>query len=156
MNFFKKKTKNSRGMTMLEVIAVLVVLGIVSAVAVNRLTPSGNELYTERDILKSNLRFAQFKALSNNDDASTTWGISFASGTYTLQRNGAASTIYFPSDNSATHTLSGGVTVTVTPPPSVTYDFWGSPGTADISVTLSQSGQAPIIFNITGTTGFIP
>lgn len=156
MNFFEKRIKNSKGFTLLEVIAVLVVLGIIAAVAVNPLTLSGNELYTERDILQSNLRYAQFRALTDNAAATTTWGISFAGGTYTLQTNGAASTISFPSDSSPTHTLSGGVTVTAPASgASITYDFWGSPGTNDITVTLSQGGKTTS-FTITHTTGFIP
>jgi len=138
---------------MIEVIAVLVILGIIVAVAVSRITASGTELYTERDILKSNLRFAQFKALSNNDNATTTWGILFSGGTYTLQKNGANSSINFPSDETATHNLSGGVTITA--PASVAYNFWGSPGAADVTVTLSQGGQATS-FTITKTTGFMP
>ena len=145
-----------RGFTLIEVIAVLIVLGIIAAVALSRLTMSGTELYTERDILQSNLRFAQFKALTNNNNAATTWGISFAGNSYTLSlTNGSTDTTNtnFPSDSSATHTLSGGVTVTA--PASVTYDFWGSPGAANIPVTLAQGGVT-ISFNITGTTGFIP
>jgi len=153
MIFFKKIIKNSRGFTMIEVIATLVILGIIVAVALSRITASGTELYTERDILQSNLRFAQFKALSNNDDATTTWGILFSGGTYTLQRNGANASINFPSDDTATHNLSGGVTITT--PASVVYNFWGSPGIADITVTLSQGGQTTS-FTITNTTGFIP
>lgn len=140
---------------MMEVIAVLVVLGIIAAVAVSR-TASENELYTERDILESNLRFAQFKALTNNEDPTTTWGISFAGNSYTLSLtngNPGTTNTNFPSDNSATHNLSGGVTVTA--PAGVTYDFWGSPGAADITVTLAQGGQTTS-FVITRTTGFIP
>ena len=159
MNFLEEKTKNSPGFTMIEVIAVLVVLGIIAAIAVSRLTASGNELYTERDILQSNLRFAQFKALTNNEDPTTTWGISFAGNSYTLSlTNGSPDTTNtnFPSDNSATHTLSGGVTVTAPATGSaVTYDYWGNPGAADITVTLSQGGQTTS-FTITRTTGFIP
>ena len=146
------KAKNELGFTILEVAAVLVVLGILVAVAVSRITATGNELYTERDLLKSNLRFAQFKALSNNTDSTTTWGISFSGGSYKLQNNGADTTVYFPSDNSATHTLSGNVMVSV--PASVTYNYWGSPGTADITVTLNQGGQTAS-FTIIRTTGFI-
>lgn len=143
---------------MLEVIAILVVLGILIAVAASRLSSSGNELYTERDLLKSNLRFAQLKALTSNNDDGTTWRVTFAGDSYTLTKilkDGSTDTSVnsnFPSDNSPTHNLTGGVAITV--PSSVTYDFWGSPGTDDITLTLNQGGQT-ISFIITRTTGFI-
>jgi len=151
-HFMMMKVKNNHGFTILEIAAVLVVIGILIAVAVSRITATGNELYTERDLLKSNLRFVQFRALSNNTDAATTWGISFSGGSYKLQKNGADTTVYFPSDNDATHTLTGNVTVSI--PSSVTYNYWGSPGTADITVTLNQGTQTTS-FTITRSTGFI-
>ncbi|MEE9912533.1 MAG: type II secretion system GspH family protein [Deltaproteobacteria bacterium] len=153
MGCAKMKFTNNRGFTMIEVIAVLVVLGILVAVAASRIISSGNELYAERDLLKSNLRFAQLKALSNNDDATTTWGVKFSGSTYTLQRNGTNSTVNFPTGSSPTHSLSGGVTVSA--PADVAYNFWGSSGTNDIAVTLSQGGQS-IPVSILRTTGFIP
>jgi MSHA pilin protein MshC len=148
-----KKNMNNRGFTLMEVIAVLIVLGIISAVAVSRISFSGNELVTETDLLKSNLRFAQVKALTNNDDTTTTWGIKIAGDgkSYTLQKNGADVSVSFPFGGS-THELSSDVTITV--PANVTYDFWGSPGLDNIPITLSQGGKTAS-FTITSNTGYI-
>lgn len=157
MNFLK--IKNSRGFTFLEVLLVLIVLGVIIAVTVNRVSTSGNELITETDLLKSNLRFAQLKALTNNNDDDTRWRINFSGTSYTLVKllkdgsTDASANTNFPSDNSPTHQLTAGVTVTS--PTSVTYNFRGEPGTTDITVQLKQ-GNNSAGFTITRTTGFIP
>lgn len=151
MNLLNKTKMGSKGFTLIELIAVLIVIGIISAIAASRMTSSGTELYTELDTLKSNLRFAQIKALTNNDDTTTTWGISFTGTSYTLNRNGANASIKFPADGSNTHNLSSGVTITS--PAAVTYNFWGSPG-ADITVTLNE-GSSSVSFTIVNNTGFI-
>ncbi len=153
------KIKNGRGFTMLEVLIVLIVLGVIIAVTVNRVSTSGNELITETDLLKSNLRFAQLKALTNNNDDDTRWRINFSGTSYTLVKllkdgsTDASANTNFPSDNSPTHQLTAGVTVTS--PTSVTYNFRGEPGTTDITVQLKQ-GNNSAGFTITRTTGFIP
>ncbi|MBP7764802.1 MAG: hypothetical protein KA113_06415 [Syntrophaceae bacterium] len=144
---------------MLEVLIVLIVLGVIIAVTVNRVSTSGNELITETDLLKSNLRFAQLKALTNNNDDDTRWRINFSGTSYTLVKllkdgsTDASANTNFPSDNSPTHQLTAGVTVTS--PTSVTYNFRGEPGTTDITVQLKQ-GNNSAGFTITRTTGFIP
>ena len=153
------KIKNGRGFTMLEVLIVLIVLGVIIAVTVNRVSTSGNELITETDLLKSNLRFAQLKALTNNNDDDTRWRINFSGTSYTLVKllkdgsTDASANTNFPSDNSPTHQLTAGVTVPS--PTSVTYNFRGEPGTTDITVQLKQ-GNNSAGFTITRTTGFIP
>jgi prepilin-type N-terminal cleavage/methylation domain-containing protein len=144
---------DARGFTMIEIIAVLIIIGILTAVAVNRLMLSHSGLYAEANLLKSNLRFAQWRALTVNDNTSTTWGISLSGNSYILQKDGAASTVSFPSDGTATHTLSDGVTLSG--PSAVTYDYWGSPGTGDVTVTLTQAGESTS-FTINRTTGHMP
>jgi hypothetical protein len=124
-----------------------------TAVALSRISLSGSELYAEANLLKSNLRLAQWRALTVNDDTSTTWGIGLSANSYTLQKNGATSTVSFPSDGTVTHTLSPGVTISG--PSAITYDYWGSPGAGDVTVTLTQAG-ASTSFTINRTTGHMP
>ena len=53
------------GFTMLEVIAVLVILGIVSAVAISRVSGLGVSLYADADRLAADLRYAQSLAMTS-------------------------------------------------------------------------------------------
>jgi MSHA pilin protein MshC len=154
MSLFDMKTSDNKGFTLIEVIAVLIILGIFAAVAASRVGSNQNELIPQTDILKSHLRYAQLKALS--DDTSTSWGIVFTSSTsYTITNvpvsGGTAVSINLPSENSSTHTFPSGVTSTTTP--TVAFDSWGNPG-ADITITLSQGGVTKA-FKVNNITGYI-
>ena len=88
---------NNRGFTMIEIIAVLMLIGItVTFAVVASSSMDENKLPTEVEILKSNLRYTQSRAMSHN----TPWGIAFSGNSYTLQRNGIISTSNLPNDNS--------------------------------------------------------
>jgi len=108
-------------------------------------------LFTEVETLKGHLRYAQSRGMGD----SVSWGASLTSNTYVLQRNGATASTIWPGENSATHTLPGGVTITTGAGTSITFDSWGSPGSSDIALTLSAGGESQSI-TITGETGFIP
>ena len=78
---------------MIEVIAVLVILGIISAVAIAKVSSviAQYNLDSEADVIKGHLRYAQ--ALSMN--STVNWGITFASGSYTIFTN-PSSTVALP------------------------------------------------------------
>jgi prepilin-type N-terminal cleavage/methylation domain-containing protein len=150
-----------QGFTMIEIVAVLVVLFIVSAVVMSRYTTTGtNELMVETDGLKASLRYAQIQAL--NDDTAT-WGIHIPDdSSYILYKNGIAASVMIPvkipdtvkdPPPNNTHRLQGNTRITsgVT---TVTFDKWGSPGTTTISITLAQGTETSTI-TITRNTGFI-
>ena len=147
------RCRRSSGFTLTEVIAVLIILGILAVIAVSRSMSTQNDLITQADIVKSHLRFAQLKALS--DDTSASWGINFGGSSYTLYKNGVDATpIKLPSEDSSTHTFPNAVTVTsVTPSAPVTFDRWGSP-TGDVIIVLAQGSQTSTI-NIAANTGYI-
>lgn len=144
--------KNSHGFTLVEIIAVLVVLGVLTAVVVSQvLSMDSYHLASEVGILKSNLRYAQSRAMSDN----VSWGITFPDTLrYTLQKNGITATSNLPNENSPTHILQGGVTVSSTTDP-VTFDVWGSNLGATIIITLSAGVDSQTI-TVTQNTGFIP
>ena len=152
MGFIPQNIRNRRGFTMIEVICALMVLGIIAAISVSRRVATPAELIVELETLKSHLRYAQYKAMS--DLPGTTWGILLNNGSYTLYKDGAAATIGLPGEQSGTpprtHTYSGGVTMTSVTPADInaaTFDFLGRPVDAssnplngNVGITLSRMG----------------
>lgn len=154
-----------RGFTMIEIIVVLVMLFIVSAVVMSRYTTSDvNELMAETDALKSSLRFAQIQSL-NDDTITSGWGIYFPNDTsYILYKNGAPAGVMIPVKDpdpvkdpppKDSHTLQGNVKIISGIGTMVSFDRWGSPGVATISITL-QRGTENSTVTVTKNTGFIP
>lgn len=132
---------------MLEIIMVLLLAGILTAVAASRLNTIDKDRIGEAERLKTNLRFAQYLAMINNTQ---TWAITLTSGSYTLMKDGSAAPVNFPNSNSPTRILAGGVTITAGTG-TVTFDEWGSAGTTNSVITVSGSET----ITITRNTGFI-
>ena len=147
--------RERHGFTMIEVVVVLILLVVFSSLVLSMFSTSNVELIAQSEILKSHLRYAQIKAMNDT----VTWGISFSTATtYTLQRSGitAPSSNNLPGDNSQTHTLTNGVTITSGVGTSVTFNEWGSPGGVDFIVILIPSQGSATTITITKNTGFIP
>ncbi|MGV8059386.1 MAG: prepilin-type N-terminal cleavage/methylation domain-containing protein [Smithellaceae bacterium] len=161
---YHKTSKKQDGFTVIEIIAVILVIAIVGVIAVSRMTsPKYYNVAAEVEILKANLRFAQYRALSDADTNygvnNVTWGISLSGNSYTLQHNGVIATTYFPGENSATHNLPSGISITQGAGTIITYNIWGSPSavpvTTNIAITLTD-GSSPKTITVTQNTGFIP
>lgn len=153
---YRKNNKNQlRGFTLIEVISVLVIIAVLAAVAVSRVISTKEiSAITERDILKSHLRYAQLRALS--DDKS--WGISCSGTTYTLLRDGktymllednSIVPIKLPGEDSAVFESKNDITFNCG---TITFDDWGSPGTG-ASFEVTPGGGT---ITVTANTGFIP
>jgi prepilin-type N-terminal cleavage/methylation domain-containing protein len=160
----KRLALKNQGFTMIEIVAVLVVLFIVSAVVMSRYTMTGtNELMVETDGLKASLRYAQIQSL-NDDTVTLGWGIHFPNDTsYSLYKNAVAASVMIPvkipdtvkdPPPNNTHTLQGNVKIQTGIGTTVTFDKWGSPGITTISITLAQGTETSTI-TITRNTGFI-
>ncbi|MFP3983835.1 MAG: Tfp pilus assembly protein FimT/FimU [Desulfurivibrionaceae bacterium] len=153
--------KTNQGFTLLEVIAVLIIIALLAVVAVGRLSGDHGRLDKVSDSLKSHLRFAQKMALN----LERPWGIEATGSSYWLF-----------SGNSTTHKerLPGEDEETVGLPEPVRTDSfticfdpdWGAPhdGTppdkdnkleADKTIEVRADSQTRVI-TVTPNTGFIP
>jgi prepilin-type N-terminal cleavage/methylation domain-containing protein len=143
--------KKNHGFTMIEVIAVLVIISIIGAFLLSRASSTESyRLISEVGTLKGHLRYAQLRAMSDN----VSWGIAYTNGSYTLQKNGAMAPSHLPNEDSTTHTFQSSVSIT-SGADMVSFDEWGSPGGSNISITLSTGTDSRTI-TVTQNTGFIP
>jgi prepilin-type N-terminal cleavage/methylation domain-containing protein len=143
------------GFTMIEVVATLLIIGIISAVAVTRITgTSESDLSSQVEVVKNHLRYAQIRAMNTD----TAWGIFFTGPTpttyYLFQGTGSTTPIPLPGEENATVNLTTKKSkLAITPPTGgrVTFDSYGSPGSA--TITIATTGGA---ITVTQNTGFIP
>lgn len=142
--------REQRGFTLIEIIAVLVLMGVVAAMAVSR-SLNGTaeaEVAGAVEVVKNHLRYAQTRAMN----ADVSWGILFNGSTYTLQDTDT------PTPNTATlpGDLPQGMTFVASVNPVMFEKRWGSPGNTTITVTVSKGGVSPRTITVTRKTGFIP
>lgn len=173
MNFRKNNKKRPGGFTAIEIIAVIVIIAVVGVIAISRMTSTKvYNVAAEAEILKANLRYAQFRALSDADmrygEKATTWGIVLSANSYTLQKiefldtgEGIITNPSFFGESSSTHNLPSGITITAGAGTTITYDVWGIPSTSgtpiteDLTITITD-GASPKTITVTKNTGFIP
>jgi MSHA pilin protein MshC len=142
----------AKGFTLIEIVAVLIIIGIVSAVAVARMMDtSQTDLISQVDVVKNHLRYAQARAMSTGRP----WGVTFSSSTAYFLFDGAAPSthVLFLGESNATVNLTAkGSKLTInSAPQTVTFDAYGSPGTT--TITVSTNGGS---ITVTKNTGFIP
>lgn len=92
----KRSPSGSVGFTLIEVVAVLIILGILTAVAVGRSMDSGAELVSQTDVIKSHLRYAQSRAMAMEE----VWGIRSTGSGYYLFRVDTTNKITLPGEES--------------------------------------------------------
>lgn len=156
------ETPKNAGFTLIEFIAVLMIMGILSVIIVSRWTLSDNELIGQIGIIKSHLRYAQSRAMSS----SSNWYVHFETtpAQYTLYKDGDGSK-YFPGETDSGMTLESGISLTaaLTAAPYVIFDYLGrpylntsgTPGTQITAATTIITSSAGNI-EIKPETGFVP
>lgn len=145
---------SARGFTLMEMIAVLIIVGIVSAFIAVRMYDTRNyDIASQLEVVKSHLRYAQSKAMSSG----SSWGINFnSSQTYYLFDLAAPTTpvLMLGEKNATVNLATGGKgsELTITSAPQViTFDAYGSPGQTTLTVSTNGGGIV-----ITKNTGYIP
>jgi prepilin-type N-terminal cleavage/methylation domain-containing protein len=180
----RKSRIDQRGFTMIEMVAVLIVMAIVGVLVVSRYTMGSEQLIAETDALKSSLRYAQIQSMQDDTDTDTNpvkWGIHLSSdgGSYVLYKNnapaidGSSNPILIPvklpdATNDPPpvnqHYLQKGVQIKSGRDTTVNFDKWGRPldesgnlRTLNIgNLILSQRGNDADPIIVTRNTGYIP
>jgi len=148
-------------MTLLEVIAGLIIVGIIAAVAVVNMGDDNSAAVAEADSLAAALRYAQTRAMSDVN----LWGVLVESDGYTLRKKSNESPFtesdgIMPGDDSK-HLFKAPASVT-SGAGTYWFDFRGRPVNSNDGSALSGdqsivvTGNADVTVTITENTGFIP
>jgi len=155
--------RDKKGFTFIEVVAVLIIMGILGAVAATRMSNNEFDLVAQIESIKSHVRYAQIRAMGSdtNTGSNATWGIRTNDG-------GTSYWLYDQDGNPATLPGAGGTIITLASiglnsmtPFNLSFNDWGEPfnnGTAlaaDLPITVTD-GSDNKQFTITAVTGFIP
>ena len=143
------------GFTLIEILAVLVIISIIAAFTVSRINFDTN-LRVEVDKMKSHLRYVQQIALCGNNIY--TWRINVNANSYTFTRWDGANSADMPLPG-----VTGAVNNTVNFPTGITvsagtgtinFDQWGSPGNNNYNINLTDGSTVRGI-TVTKNTGFV-
>ena len=156
INIFCKK---NQGFTLIEVISVILIISILRVMVISRWTTSSSDLYSQIEVVKAHLRYAQSLAMST----SSNWYVHFetipAPGRYTLYKAGTPR--YFPMERDYAQKLKPGIVLSAEA--YVLFDRLGRPypntsGAAGTQQTTAQTIITSAVGNIEikPETGFIP
>jgi prepilin-type N-terminal cleavage/methylation domain-containing protein len=171
MNLLERK-KNDRGFTLIEIIAVLVIIGIVVAVAVGSvMSTADTNRISQASVVKNHIRYAQSIAMKRATIDVPVWGIRCDGAAYWLFNNitpdTPANQMIIPGEDNVQISLANKkITLSAF---SVFFDGNGRPYTAYTDATTNVPLAAPLVvtigsipagsfgtFSLAPETGFIP
>jgi prepilin-type N-terminal cleavage/methylation domain-containing protein len=166
------KNRNNRGFTVIEIVAVLIIFSVLSAIVMERLGSMDLfKLKSAGDAVESNLRYIQMRSMTSDE----IFGIHFSSEGYapfsydtettteTARKFPGTGTVSF-SGTGITLSISNPVTGNYESNGDVSFDGYGKPFT-DIDAATAQTTTRYIVLSteaesvtvsITAETGFIP
>lgn len=134
--------RRSAGFTLVELVAVFLLLGVLAAVVVSRAGNSGNRVPGTAELLVQNLAYARSRAMSTTN----TWSLAYGVAGVSLARDGAV----VPLPDTATTTVPAGVAISGGDG-GVTFDAFGAPDSQKvISVTDGTSTRTVTVWAETG------
>jgi prepilin-type N-terminal cleavage/methylation domain-containing protein len=143
------------GFTLIEVVAVVVVVSILAALAVTRIR-FDTSLQAEVDKMKSQLRYVQHVALCGNN--TYTWRMTVNADSYSFTRWDGTNSVGMAlpgATGSVNNTIALPAGITVTSGTGViNFDQWGSPGSNNSDIRLGD-GTVSRIITVTKNTGFV-
>lgn len=124
----------SKGFTFIEIITVLIIIGVLSAIAASKIIDIGAEEAAEAELLKTNLHYAQSKAMSQGLEEE--WGILVSPSSYTLIKGNVQSSLNFPASESSEYTFEN--VKIVSGSGKIEFDFLGRPYFNDTLLTTTH------------------
>jgi Tfp pilus assembly protein FimT len=170
-----KTYRNMNGFTLIEIIAILVILMIITAVALTQITSSQNNLIAATDTLTSHLRLAQTRAMNtyvpDTGNGGSVWGVNFTSSTQYYLFYCAASGSCTPVNSKVAFPGAGSLDITIVKvqvtnvtPFILAFDRFGTPYTdaklttilaSQLTLTLKDNNGNTKTINIIPQTGMI-
>lgn len=154
--------KGTKGFTLVEIIAAIIIIGIMSAVFISRITSTAEtDRMAKIDALKSHLRYVQMRAinmspdpLNAESDCKAAFGMSISENSYFMFKDCKVGSIVLLPGASDTIVSIPGMNLT---PQVVSFDNWGRPCTDLLGATpedddIRSLGHGIII---TKNTGFV-
>ncbi len=148
------------GFTVIELIAVLVMISVISAIILGRMGNIKADLNARTDTIKAHLRYAQSRAM----DSDLIWGIRYTgTGYFLFSFHGSSeSAIRIPDEENVIVDLSGDE-ISLGSFQAISFDSWGSPyanatgtGTSAGQTIVVSAGSNPLnSIAVTKNTGFI-
>ena len=148
--------EKQKGFTLIEIVAILVIIGIIATIAVVKMSGTAEvDLASQVEAVKGHLRYAQMRAMNTDSN----WGIHFSTTSYYLfQGTDSSKVIITGEDGLDVDLVAKKSKLRITPPTgnNVTFDKYGSPGdvNVDIATNCSSCSDSGII-RVTKNTGFI-
>jgi len=165
------------GFTVIEVIVVLIILGIIAAVFLNRMTENRAKVLGQAEVIRSHLRYTQTLAMNSDKASPGVWGIVFErdNNRYWLfycdnpdncdSGSAANRRILSGSDPRADKTVYlSDVQITLNNGAIVAFDTFGrpysdahlqNPLSQDLQMSISDAASNSETINITPETGFM-
>jgi prepilin-type N-terminal cleavage/methylation domain-containing protein len=138
-----------RGFTLVELVAVLLIIGALSVVAVAKFNPATFEARAAADELLAAIRYAQEKSMSNT--GATDYQIAVTSSGYAVTQGGAA--IPHPVTGAAGYSRTWS-DVSLSPATTIVFDGYGAPNlAAPVTITLSHGSESASV-TVENVTGF--
>ena len=158
------ETHKNNGFTLIELIVVMMIIAIISAVVISRYTgTNNNELIGQIEVIKSHLRYAQSKAMSSTSSSTSSfWHIHFETtpAQYTLYKG--ANKKYFPGETT-TDPIKLKPGISLSGETYILFDYLGRPYPNNTGASGTQLATVKTIITssagnieIKPETGFIP
>jgi len=116
---------NNDGFTWIELIVVMSMMAILSAMVVTSMMDDNTDLVAETQVFKAHLRYAQLRSI-NTDEV---WYIKFTANSYSFFKFGDATAKLLPGEDNLTNTLPSGLNIdySALDPDMVSFNTWVKP-----------------------------